>query len=103
MTSEEQAGTFVLAFYRCNDLSSPLPLCFFSFLVEELTWQHFSSSLAAVDRFKAFLRVKSTSHSGPVTGTYAEAVALLKQYAEEIGLVTTVVECVPKKPILVFC
>lgn len=60
-----------------------------------------SEEQAAVDRFKAFLRVKSTSHSGPVTGTYAEAVALLKQYAEEIGLVTTVVECVPKKPILI--
>jgi acetylornithine deacetylase/succinyl-diaminopimelate desuccinylase-like protein len=50
--------------------------------------------------FQRFLKVQSTSHSGPSSGSYAQAVALLEEEARKRGFSTSQREMVPGKPIL---
>jgi aminoacylase len=58
-------------------------------------------SESAISRFSEFLRIRSVSAEGPVTGAYAECVAWLKDWALSIGLTCRVLELVHNKPILV--
>jgi acetylornithine deacetylase/succinyl-diaminopimelate desuccinylase-like protein len=54
-----------------------------------------------VEFFKKLLRIPSTSHEGPTSGTYTACVNLLKAEAEARGMTTRVVEPVAGRPILV--
>lgn len=55
-----------------------------------------------VERFRSFLRIKSTSFEGPVSGSYEESVSWLERYAEEhLQLPTERISPVPNKPILI--
>ena len=56
---------------------------------------------ATVELFQKFLRIKSTSHLGPKTGSYTACVALLEEEAKARGFETKVHEFVKGKPVLI--
>ncbi len=60
-----------------------------------------SNDAAAVERFKAFLRIRTITEEGPITGANAEAITFLKSEAEKLGLTTQVLEYVKGRPILI--
>lgn len=51
--------------------------------------------------FRDFLRFRTISAEGPVTGSYRVAVEYLKQLFESAGVPTEVKEYIPGKPVLV--
>jgi len=53
-----------------------------------------------VEKFKSFLSVKTISAEGPLTGAYAEAVRVLKGFADEFGIACEIITPVRNKPIL---
>jgi aminoacylase len=50
--------------------------------------------------FQEVLRVPSTSHTGPSSGSYEKAVSVLREAATQRGFETSVHYNVPNKPIL---
>ncbi len=57
--------------------------------------------LRALELFRSLIRIPSTSHLGPSSGSYAACIALLESSAKERGLKTRVVEPVSGHPVLV--
>jgi aminoacylase len=55
----------------------------------------------ALEFFRALVRIPTTSHLGPSSGSYAAAVTLLEKEAKQRGFATRVVEEVPGKPVLI--
>eukprot|EP00996_Jenningsia_fusiforme_P000611 NODE_1548_length_1497_cov_15.716160_g1397_i0.p1 GENE.NODE_1548_length_1497_cov_15.716160_g1397_i0~~NODE_1548_length_1497_cov_15.716160_g1397_i0.p1 ORF type:complete len:425 (+),score=72.70 NODE_1548_length_1497_cov_15.716160_g1397_i0:90-1364(+) len=55
----------------------------------------------SVGRFQEFLRIRSISAEGPVTGEYAAAAEWLCTQGQELGLQVTVLEPIANKPIVI--
>jgi len=55
----------------------------------------------SIDKFVQFLKIKSVSGEGPVTGTYEESASFLRTYADEIGLSHSTLTIVQNKPIII--
>eukprot|EP00697_Spironema_sp_BW2_P000083 gnl/Spiro4/10120_TR5371_c0_g1_i1.p1 gnl/Spiro4/10120_TR5371_c0_g1~~gnl/Spiro4/10120_TR5371_c0_g1_i1.p1 ORF type:complete len:432 (+),score=96.28 gnl/Spiro4/10120_TR5371_c0_g1_i1:34-1296(+) len=59
------------------------------------------SDQRAIEVFREFLRIKSTSLTGAHDGSYAACVNFLQPLLAEVGFATRVIELVPGKPILI--